>query len=326
MGSAGIQLLSLENVTTRFRFEHTTLTAVNRVSLRVDRGEIVGLVGESGCGKSMTAFSILGIVPHPGVVEEGRILFEGTDLRALSEAQMRRFRGARIALVYQDPLSSLNPSFTIFWHLHEVIRAHRPGVPRRERDALIINALKKVGIPDPEHKVRQYPHQFSGGMRQRVVIAMALVLNPSLIIADEPTTALDVTTQKGIFDLIESLREDLGLSFVIISHDLYLIGERCDRIYVMYSGQVVEGGKSDQIFSEPLHPYTRGLMQSIPSVNSGRERLPTIPGEVQNLMDLPRGCFFSSRCGAVEGRCLSEPQDLLPTHDGRVVRCWKARS
>jgi oligopeptide/dipeptide ABC transporter ATP-binding protein len=271
----------------------------------------------------MTIRTILGIVPPPGKVVAGRILFEGQDLLAFGESQLRTVRGDRISLVYQDPLSSLNPSFTIYWHFNEILRAHRPGTPRSARVAAIIEALRTVRIPNPEQKMWQYPHQFSGGMRQRVAIAMAMLLRPSIIIADEPTTALDVTTQKEIFNLIEKMREELSMSFLVISHDLRLISERCDRIYVMYSGQVIESGSSGEIFDRPLNPYTQGLLDSIPSLDPDVKELKTIDGEVQNLADLPKGCFFAPRCSQAEDRCRSEAQVLRRISSTRSVRCWK---
>ncbi len=317
-------LLELRNVTTSFSFGERTLVAVNNLSLDARQREIVGIVGESGCGKSMTAFSILGIVPHPGKVVSGEILFAGEDLRAKGERRMRRLRGSGISLVYQDPLSSLNPSFPVLWHFDEVLSAHGRHLPRRQTIKLAVEALQRVKIPSAEEKIHQYPHQLSGGMRQRIVIALALLLEPRIIIADEPTTALDVTTQKEIFNLIEWLKEELSICFIVISHDLNLLGERCDRIYVMYSGQVVEAGTSEEIFRNPRHPYTRGLISSVPRLDGGEERLSIIPGEVQNLMALPRGCFFQKRCTHAERACESTPQELRVVDNGREVRCWKA--
>jgi oligopeptide/dipeptide ABC transporter ATP-binding protein len=325
MGKKDEHILELHHVTTKFRLGEKELIAVNDVSLEIREQEIVGIVGESGCGKSMTAFSILGIVPHPGEIVGGEILFQGQNLLKMPHRQMRMMRGHKISLVYQDPLSSLNPSFTIYWHLNEVLKAHNPRLSKKEKYEMIIESLKKVRIPNPEGKVWQYPHQFSGGMRQRVVIAMALILNPSLIIADEPTTALDVTTQKEIFNLIEKLKEELSVSFIVISHDLHLIGERCDRIYVMYSGQIVESGSSLAIFDHPLHPYTIGLLNSIPELGSNIQELTTIEGEVQNLTDLPQGCFFSPRCNGADQVCKTTRQELEPIENGRMVRCWKVK-
>jgi len=325
MAKKGKNILELHHVTTKFRLGEKELIAVNDVSLEIREKEIVGIVGESGCGKSMTAFSILRIVPHPGQIVRGEILFKGQNLLKMNRKQMRMMRGDGISLVYQDPLSSLNPSFTIYWHLSEVLKAHRPQLSKKEKYDLIIDSLKKVRIPNPEQKVWQYPHQFSGGMRQRVVIAMALILNSSLIIADEPTTALDVTTQKEIFNLIEKLKEELFVSFIVISHDLHLIGERCDRIYVMYSGQIVESGSSTKIFNTPLHPYTIGLLDSIPELGPHIQELATIEGEVQNLIDLPQGCFFSPRCKFANKICHNTRQESKQVENGRMVRCWKVK-
>jgi peptide/nickel transport system ATP-binding protein len=321
----GPALLELKDVTTTFRFGERALIAVNQVSLEIREREIVGIVGESGCGKSMTAFSVLGIVPHPGRVETGLILFKGRDLLTMHYRQVRKIRGSAISLVYQDPLSSLNPSFTILWHFEEVLRAHGKRMSRKAAVNTAIESLQRVRIPNPEEKILQYPHQLSGGMRQRVVIALALLLNPAIIIADEPTTALDVTTQKEIFNLIEWLKQELSISFIVISHDLNLLGERCDRIYVMYSGQIVESASSTEIFRHPLHPYTSGLLDSIPKLDGEEQELSIISGEVQNLMDLPKGCFFSNRCGLAEAKCRSTPQELRIMDGGRSVRCWKAK-
>lgn len=320
-------ILEVRNITTKFRFGEKVLTAVNDVSIEVNEKEIVGIVGESGCGKSMTAFSVLGIVPHPGEANGRGIIFKGQDLLKKSRKQMRKIRGCGISLVYQDPLSSLNPSFNIYWHFNEVLKAHRPNLTKKEKYHLIIDSLGKVKILNPEEKVLQYPHQFSGGMRQRVVLAMALILNSSLVIADEPTTALDVTTQKEIFNLIEKLKEESSISFIIISHDLYLIGERCDRVYVMYSGQIVESGSSADIFNDPFHPYTKGLLDSMPKLdpNISEYELGTIKGEVQNLMDLPEGCFFSNRCELADQVCKSARQKLKKIGKDRMVRCWKVK-
>ena len=318
-------LLKVNNLTTKFFFSGKELVAVNNVDLRIDRKEIVGLVGESGCGKSMTAFSILRIVPHPGQIVSGEVLFENNDLLKLRGKEIRKVRGNRISLVYQDPLSSLNPSFNIYWQLSEVIRAHKPHLGKKEKYDAIIDVLNKVGIPDPEKKVFQFPHQYSGGMRQRVVIAMAIILGSSLVIADEPTTALDVTTQRELFDLNEILKEELGISFIVISHDLYLIAERCDRIYVMYSGEIVESGSSEDIFNDPLHPYTQGLLRAIPGLAPDIDKLGTIDGEVQDLMNLPVGCFFQNRCELADEECRRNRQVLREVRPNRYVRCHKVK-
>jgi oligopeptide/dipeptide ABC transporter ATP-binding protein len=272
----------------------------------------------------MTAFSILGIVPHPGRVESGQIFFGDKDLLGMRYYKMRTLRGSGISLVYQDPLSSLNPSYPVLWHFSEVLRAHGKRMSPRKTAGIAVESLQRVKIPSPEEKIHQYPHQLSGGMRQRIVIALALLLKPKIIIADEPTTALDVTTQKEIFNLIEWLKQEFSISFIVISHDLNLLGERCDRIYVMYSGQIVEAGSSEEIFQHPLHPYTRGLLNSVPGLDGREEKLSIIRGEVQNLMELPRGCFFQKRCDFVEEKCVAMPQELRAIANQREVRCWKA--
>ncbi len=314
-------VLETIQLTTVFSYEGKKLEAVNNVSLCVGEKEMVGIVGESGCGKSMTAFSILNLVPYPGEIVNGEVIFKGLNLLKLKEEEIRKIRGKEISIVYQDPLSSLNPGFNIYWHLNEVINAHFKKINKKEKDEMIVEVLREVGIPDPEKRVFQYPHQFSGGMRQRVAISMAIILKPSLIIADEPTTALDVTTQKEIFDLIEDLRETFGISFLVISHDLYLIAERCDRVYVMYAGQIVEMANAQELFKTPLHPYTKGLLNSVPKLTYSEEPLKPIKGEVPNLMNLPNGCFFKNRCDYANTEC-NEPQDLR-TIDGRLCRCCK---
>jgi len=299
------------------------LVAIRDVSLHVDAGEIVGIVGESGCGKSQTAYSVLQIVPEPGKITGGEIYFCGENLLGKTEAELRSVRGKEISLVFQDPLSSLNPVYDIFWHFNEVFNAHGIDSPRKERIGIVVDLLRTVGIAEPEKKLHFYPHQFSGGMRQRVVIALALLLHPKLIIADEPTTALDVTTQRAIFDLLKSLREKLGVSIIVISHDLYLIAEQCDRIYVMYSGEIMESGRAEDLFGAPLHPYSIGLMNSIPSVESNQEELRVIQGELANAFDkdLP-GCCFADRCSLADEKCTRGKPPLV-SRGSRQVKCLK---
>ena len=317
------RLLDIKDLTVEFKFGGKTLTAVNNVSLYIKKGEMIGIVGESGCGKSMTAYSIINLIPHPGKITNGSVYFNNSDVLKLNNKELLKFRGSKVSLVYQDTLSSLNPSFNIYWHLSEVMKAHESYIPRKPRLDKIIEALKSVGIPEANKKVFYYPHQLSGGMRQRVVIAMAMLMKVPLIIEDEPTTALDVTIQKEIFDLNTRLKEEFGTSFMIISHDLYLIAERCDLIYVMYSGEIVESGHSEEIFNNPLHPYTIGLLKSIPGLSPSIKKLETITGEVQDLMNLPKGCFFGSRCKLVENKCFEKRQILREINSGRYARCWK---
>lgn len=317
------KVLELKGVTVKFNIGEKELVPVNNVSLCLRKKEIIGLVGESGCGKSMTAYSIVRLVPYPGRVTGGEIMFEDKDLLKLTEEEMRKIRGAKISMVFQDPLSSLNPCFKIYWHLNEIVQAHRVIAGGRERSELIMNSLSMVRIPEPQNKAFQYPHQFSGGMRQRVVIGMALICRPSIVIADEPTTALDVTVQKEILDLIEELRTDLDISIIVISHDLYLIAERCDRVYVMYAGEIAECARSEEIFDSPLHPYTKGLLTAIPKLGGTVKRLQTIRGEVQDLTNLPRGCFFSPRCDYADDFCVTVKPDLKEVEPGRLVRCHR---
>lgn len=320
------EILKLIDITTKFNIGDKELIAVNNVSLKLNEDEMIGIVGESGCGKSMTANSIIGLIPHPGKITNGKILFKGKDLLKIDEKEYREIRGSNISTVSQDPISSLNPSFNIFWHFNEVIKAHRKDIGRKILLEMIIELLGKVGIPDASKKIFQYPHQFSGGMRQRVVIAMALILKPSVVIADEPTTALDVTTQEEIFNLIEKLKNELGISFIIISHDLNLISERCNRTYVMYSGEIVESGNSEDIFNNPKHPYTQGLLNAIPALSPDIEKLETIDGEVQDLMNLPKDCYFASRCKFVEDCCKKGKPDLYMTEQGRFVKCFRYKN
>ncbi len=319
-------LLEIRNLRTEFRLNDTrTLVAIRDSSLSVGPGEIVGIVGESGCGKSMTAYSILQIVPPPGAITKGEIWFDGHDMLHQNEDSLRHIRGKDIALICQDPLSSLNPVYDIFWHFNEVYLAHGIKIGRKDKEEQIIGLLRTVGIVEPEKKLHHYPHQFSGGMRQRVVIAMALLLRPKLIIADEPTTALDVTTQRAIFELLGKLRSEFNISLLVISHDLYLIAEQCDRMYVMYSGEIMEVGKASDVFSTPLHPYSVGLMDCIPSLTVHRDELKGIPGEFNSMFEQDaRGCCFANRCVLADGECLKVRPGMREIKEGRFVRCLKA--
>ena len=273
------KILEIQNLKTEFQISKRHITAVNNISLDLRHGEMIGLVGESGCGKSMTAYSILQIVPKPGRITNGIIKYNGGDLIQKDDKYLQKIRGKEISLVFQDPLSSLNPVYNIFWHFNEVYKAHGSKLSKTERIVEVTNLLKTVGIQDPQDKIYNFPHQFSGGMRQRVVIALALLLKPKIIIADEPTTSLDVTTQRAIFDLLKKLRETLEVSIIVISHDLFLITEQCDRVFVMYAGEIMESGTAEQIIKEPLHPYTTGLINSIPSLKPNNSFLEVIPGE-----------------------------------------------
>ncbi len=318
-------LLEVRNLKTYFFTEDGVVKAVDGVDFHVAPGEILGLVGESGCGKSVTSFSILRLVDDPGRIVDGEVIFEGRNLLKLSTDEMVDMRGNRISMIFQQPQSSLNPVFTVGDQIAEVFRIHRE-MTKQEAWAQAVELLKLVGIPDAEKKAYAYPHEMSGGQAQRVMIAMALALKPRLLIADEPTTALDVTIQAQILDLILDLRDKLGTSVILITHDLGLIAEMADRVAVMYAGRIVEQSDVRTLFRKPKHPYTQGLIASVPVLGRVRERLAAIPGNVPNLIGLPPGCRFASRCTARLEHDLSictqvEP-DLIPLEEGHVARCW----
>ncbi len=318
-------LLDVRGLKTYFFTEDGVVKAVDGVDLQVYPGEVLGLVGESGCGKSVTSFSILRLVDEPGRIVAGEVWFEGQNLLALSEAEMSRIRGNRISMIFQQPKSSLNPVFTIGDQIAEVFQVHQ-GMKKKQAWREAVNLLRLVGLPDPESKAHAYPHQLSGGQAQRVMIAMALALRPRLLIADEPTTALDVTIQAQIMDLILDLRARFGTSVILISHDLGLIAEAADRVAVMYAGRIVEQAPVRELFAAPKHPYTQGLIASVPVLGRVQERLSTIPGTVPNLVDLPPGCRFAPRCQArVEhdlALCTQTEPDLIEVGPDHWVRCW----
>lgn len=318
-------ILDVRNLVTTFDTDAGTLTAVDGVSLQVRRGRTLGVVGESGCGKSVTALSIMRLLPQPmGRIRAGQIIFEGEDIAAIPIEAMRRIRGGKIGMIFQEPMTALNPVHSIGRQLSEVFLLHRTR-DRSEALRLSVEMLTKVGIPSPEIRVSEYPHQLSGGMRQRVVIAMALACSPSLVIADEPTTALDVTIQAQILDLMRALQRDLGMAIVLITHDLGVIAEMCDDVVVMYGGRVAESGPVDRIFRSPSHPYTRGLLQSIPRLSTPRKsRLSVIEGMVPGLADLPPGCRFQNRCPHRIGACASQPT-LDVVSSGHEVACHRWR-
>jgi oligopeptide/dipeptide ABC transporter ATP-binding protein len=319
-------LLSVSNLAVGFESGGKVLRAVDGVSFNVRKGRTLGIVGESGCGKSVTAFSIMRLLPQPhGKILGGSILFEGTDLVRATESELHRIRGGRIGMVFQEPLSALNPVQTIGKQLSEVLLLHKP-ITKKQALAESIILLGKVGIPSPEVRVGEYPHQLSGGMRQRVVIAMALSCNPSLLIADEPTTALDVTIQAQILDLMLSLQRELGMAIVLITHDLGVIAQVCDDVVVMYAGQVAEQGTVEDIFRKPTHPYTRGLLASVPRLTTLRKsRLPTIEGAVPMLNEMPPGCRYQNRCPYAEPRCGAARPPLDSMSETHAVSCirWK---
>ncbi len=317
-------LLKIRNLHTYFFTDEGVAKAVDGVDLELEEGGTLGVVGESGCGKSVTALSIMRLIPDPpGKITRGEILFGGTNLLSLSEAEMRKIRGRSISMIFQEPMTSLNPVFQIGDQISEVLRLHE-GMSRKDAWNRSIEMLRMVGIPAPERRVYEYPHQLSGGMRQRAMIAMALACSPKLMIADEPTTALDVTIQAQILELISGLQKEKGMSVILITHNLGVIAETAQKVAIMYAGRIVEYTGVRPIFATPKHPYTQGLLQSIPRLdqNHGRKtRLEAIPGLVPSLLDLPKGCKFSNRCKFVFDRCIEEPP-LIEAAPGHLVRCW----
>lgn len=318
-------LLDIQSLRTRFYTEAGPVAAVDGVSFHVNKGEILGVVGESGCGKSVTAQSVLRLFDERRTAAyEGRILYDGRDLLGLSERQMRDIRGNDISMIFQDPLSSLNPVYTIGDQIAETIRLHR-RTGKKEAYRKAVDLLRLTGIPAPERRVGEYPHQLSGGMRQRVMIAIALACEPGLLIADEPTTALDATIQAQIMELIVGLNRKLGMSVMLITHDLGLVAEVCDRVVVMYLGQVVETADARALFAKPRHPYTIGLMQAIPRLDGDRSKpLKAVEGSVPSLHDVPGGCRFAPRCAYADDKCRNHMPELTGPKDGTAVRCWHA--
>ena len=317
-------LLEIDNLQTFFYTDSGIARSVDGVSLHVGAGETVGVVGESGCGKSVTALSILRLIRPPGRIESGSaIRFEGKDLLTLGDREMRQVRGNRIAMVFQEPMTALNPVFTVGDQIAEVARIHA-GMSKRDAMAKAIEMLHLVGIPAPEQRAHEYPHQLSGGMRQRVVIAMALVMNPALVIADEPTTALDVTIQAQILELLADLTRRLGTSILLITHDLGVVAENCSRVVVMYAGEVVEEATTPELFAHAHHPYTEGLLGAMPRVGGTAERLATIPGTVPAPTDWPAGCRFRERCTYAWDRCATQHPPLYQIGAGHVSRCHLA--
>ena len=317
-------LLTIRNLHTYFFTDEGVAKAVDGVDLELKEGGTLGVVGESGCGKSVTALSVMRLIPDPpGKITQGEILFGGTNLLDLSEAEMRKIRGRSISMIFQEPMTSLNPVFQIGDQISEVLRLHE-GMSRKEAWDRSVEMLKMVGIPSPERRVQEYPHQLSGGMRQRAMIAMALACSPKLMIADEPTTALDVTIQAQILELINRLQKDKGMSVILITHNLGVIAETAQKVAVMYAGRIVEYAEVKPIFGKPMHPYTQGLLKSIPRLDEGharKARLEAIPGLVPSLLELPPGCKFSNRCKYVFEKCGEEPQ-LIEAEPGHMVRCW----
>jgi oligopeptide/dipeptide ABC transporter ATP-binding protein len=321
----GAPLLEVSNLRTYFRTDAGVARAVDGVSFHVDRGEVLGIVGESGSGKSVTSLSIMQLIPQPpGELMPGSsIRLRGEELVGATEKKLREMRGNDVAMIFQEPMTSLNPVFTIGAQIVEALRLHR-GMNRKEARAEAIESLRLVGLPNPEERVDAYPHQLSGGQRQRVMIAMALSCQPDLLIADEPTTALDVTIQAQILDLLAELRSRLGMAIILITHDLGVVAEVCDRVIVMYAGQVVEQGTVDQIFNNPRHPYTEGLLRAIPRLGQNTKRLAVIPGTVPPPTAWPTGCRFLTRCPYTWEKTVEEMPDLLPIEGDpqHESRCW----
>jgi oligopeptide/dipeptide ABC transporter ATP-binding protein len=319
------RLLEIRGLKTHFDTRDGVVKAVDGVDIHVDRGEVLGIVGESGCGKSVMSLSIMGLVPKPGEVVDGTITFDGKDLGALSPKDVRGLRGEHMSMIFQQPGSALNPVQRSGVQIKEVFKLHRDWSKNVEQEK-VVESLASVGIPDPESRAKAYPHELSGGMAQRVMIAMALSCEPELLIADEPTTALDVTIQAQILDLIRDLQETSGTAVILITHDLGVVAEMADRVAVMYAGEIVEETDVSTLFNDPLHPYSHGLLASIPVLGAPTDTLETIPGVVPSLIDLPDGCRFAARCAArVENDlsiCTEQRPELIEISPGHSVRCW----
>ena len=316
-------LLEVRDLAISFYNKSGEIQAVRGISYTLDRREVLGIVGESGSGKSVCSHGILRLTPDTGRVKSGEILFEGEDILKMGGQQLRELRGNRIAMIFQDPMTSLDPLFTVEYQLNESLKKHT-NLNREERSKRIIELLTLVGINQPERRAKQYPYEFSGGMRQRVMIAMALSCDPQLLIADEPTTALDVTIQAQIIDLLKELKDRLGMAIIFITHDLGVVSDICDRIIVMYAGRIVEKGDKRQIFYRQQHPYTRGLLESVPNVESeGNERLKPIRGNPPDMSCLRPGCAFAPRCDCAMQICVREEPPLVGVEDGHTCACWK---
>ena len=314
-------ILVVKNLHTSFFTDYGEVKAVNGINFQLEAGKTLGIVGESGSGKSVTAYSIMQILAETGRITSGEILYKGNDITKYDKKQMQGFRGKCCSIIFQDPMTSLNPVYTVGNQIMEAIRLHTE-IPRRQAKERAVELLRLVGVNEPERRIKQYPFELSGGMRQRVMIAMALACEPDILIADEPTTALDVTIQAQILELMQDLQKKLGMAIIMVTHDLGVIASMCDEIIVMYGGKVCERGTADDIFYSPMHEYTKGLLRSIPSVNNMKERLVPIAGTPINLLNLPKGCAFCSRCDNAMKICLEEvPEELRvsPTH---LAACW----
>lgn len=316
------KLLEVKGLRTHFFSDQGEVPAVDGIDLYVRKGEVLGVVGESGCGKSVTSLSVMRLVPDPpGKIVGGTMFFKGENLVQVSEKRMRQIRGNEISMIFQEPMTSLNPVYTIGDQIGETVRLHR-RLSKKDAKQHAIDMLRKVGIPRPEQIVKEYPHQLSGGMRQRVMIAMAMSCDPELLIADEPTTALDVTIQAQILDLMRNLNKQTGAAILMITHDLGVVAGMCDRVAVMYAGKVVEEGDVQSIFKNPKHPYTKGLIQSVPRMDDERDRLYSIPGNVPVPGSMPKGCRFAPRCQYLVDKCKEEMPELISLSSGHKCRCW----
>ncbi len=317
-------ILSVRDLVTRFYTDEGTVKAVDGSSFDLHEGETLGIVGESGSGKSVTALSVMQLVDEPGRIEQGSVLYGGDDLLEKSEAEMRAIRGNEISMMFQDPMTSLNPVFTIGEQISRVILRHQ-DVSKREARERTVSLMKDVGIPEPEARVDSYPHQFSGGMRQRALLAMAISCEPDVLIADEPTTALDVTIEAQIFEVLDDLQEKYGMSIILITHDLGVVAGTCDRVAVAYGGRIVERASVDDLFENPRHPYTRGLMRSLPTLRGEMDRLVPVKGDVPNLAALPSGCSFHPRCPHATDACREYDPELRSVEPNREAACIHAR-
>lgn len=317
-------VLSVENLVTSFKISGREVNAVDDCSFSVKKGKTLGIVGESGCGKSVTSLSLMRLIPNPpGKIVSGKIIFENKNLLNLTEKEMRSVRGNKISMIFQEPMTSLNPVYTIGNQIAEVFILHK-GATKKQARELSIEMLRQVRIPSPEKRIDEYPHQLSGGMRQRVMIAIAIACKPSLLIADEPTTALDVTIQAQILALMNNLQKENGMSTILITHDFGVVAETCDDVAVMYAGKIVEKASTKDIFSNPKHPYTIGLLNSIPKLGEKKHRLNTIPGIVPALSKLPQGCRFQDRCSLVSEECKQKEPELISIKEDKQVACFKA--
>ena len=316
-------VLEIRGLNSYFFTEKGVAPAVDGLDLDIPKGKIIGLVGESGCGKSMTAKSIMGLLKYPGRVAGGSIRFEDQDLTRLSDKELRKICGNDISMIFQEPMTSLNPVLKVGRQVRETLLVHNPAMSKAEAKRRVVEMFQRVGIPEAEKRYDCYPHELSGGLRQRVMIAMAMVCKPKLLIADEPTTALDVTIEAQILRLMKELRDETGMSVLIITHNMGVVAEICDYVYVMYAGKIMEQAETFELFDHTMHPYTRGLLDSIPRIGQNAERLHTIPGVVPNLLHLPQGCPFSNRCEYATDHCRTEKAQLHPVAPDHQVRCFR---